>query len=196
MLRRKEKAAGEGFGSPLAELGSALIDPNEAPSAATLSNDLLGERLAALAGLDLDDLRAEWRRLYRAAPPVRLSRDLLLRSAAHRLQEKAFGGLQPAAKRRLAGLARALATNGEAPPARTTVRLKPGTTLVREWHGRTHTVTVLARGFEHGGQHYASLTKLARTITGAHWSGPRFFGLLRGAKRVTTAATREAANAD
>jgi hypothetical protein len=191
-----EKAAGEGLGPPLAELGSVLTDPNEAPPAATLPNDLLGERLAALARLNLDDLRAEWRRLYRAAPPVRLSRDLLLRSAAHRLQENALGSLQPAAKRRLAGLARALATNGEAPPARTTVRLKPGTTLVREWHGHTHTVTVLARGFEHEGQHYASLTKLARTITGAHWSGPRFFGLPRGARPAMAAATRAAANAD
>jgi hypothetical protein len=170
---------------------------SDVPSAAMPPVDLLGRRLAALAGLDLEGLRAEWRRLYRAAPPVRLSRDLLLRGAAHRLQEEALGGLQPTAKRRLAGLARALAANGEPPPAQSTVRLKPGTTLVREWHGRTHTVTVLARGFEHEGQHYASLTKLARTITGAHWSGPRFFGLLRGARpAASAAATRGAAGAD
>jgi hypothetical protein len=69
-------------------------------------------------------------------------------------------------------------------PAR---RLKPGTVLVREWNGRTFTVRVLADGFEHEGQRYTSLTQLARTITGAHWSGPRFFGLLRRGKLVPPA---------
>ncbi len=143
----------------------------------------LDERLAALGGLGLDQLRGEWRRLYRAAPPARLSRDLLLRSIAHRLQEDAFGGLQPAAKRRLASLARGSAAKGEPAAAPVAVRLKPGTTLVREWHGRTHTVLVLAEGgFEHEGRRYASLTRLARAITGARWSGPRFFGLRRGTR--------------
>jgi Protein of unknown function (DUF2924) len=64
------------------------------------------------------------------------------------------------------------------------IRLKPGAALVREWHGRTHTVLVLAEGgFEHAGKRYASLTEVARAITGARWSGPRFFGLRRGAGR-------------
>ena len=69
------------------------------------------------------------------------------------------------------------------------VRLKPGTTLVREWHGRTHTVLVLADGgFEHEGRRYPSLTRLARAITGAHWSGPRFFGLRRGTRSADARA--------
>jgi hypothetical protein len=141
----------------------------------------LDERLAALSRLGLDQLRAEWRRLHRrAAPPARLSRDLLLRSIAHRLQEDVLGGLLPAAKRRLASLARGVA-EGEPALARAAVRLKPGTTLVREWHGRTHTVLVLADGgFECQGRRYSSLSELARAITGARWSGPRFFGLRRG----------------
>ena len=159
---------------------------DEAPPTATEPTDnafALDERLAALGGLGLDQLRAEWRRLQRAAPPVRLSRDLLLRSIAHRLQEDALGGLRPAAKRRLASLARGLAAGREPAAAPARVRLKPGTTLVREWHGRTHTVLVLADGdFEHQGRRYASLTRLARAITGARWSGPRFFGLLRGTR--------------
>ena len=76
-----------------------------------------------------------------------------------------------------------MAAEGEPAPAPATVRLKPGTTLVREWHGRTHTVLVLADGgFEHQGRRYASLTRLARAITGARWSGPRFFGLRRGTR--------------
>lgn len=64
--------------------------------------------------------------------------------------------------------------------------LKPGARLVREWHGRTHTVTVTEDGFEYAGMSYPSLTKVARKITGAHWSGPRFFGLVRaGAPRAS-----------
>ena len=160
---------------------------DEAPPTATESTAnafALDERLAALGGLGLDQLRAEWRRLHRAAPPARLSRDLLLRSIAHRLQEDALGGLRPAAKRRLAGLARSRGRRrASRPRRRRAVRLKPGTTLVREWHGRTHTVLVLADGgFEHQGRRYSSLTGLARAITGARWSGPRFFGLRRGTR--------------
>ena len=67
---------------------------------------------------------------------------------------------------------------GEATDANTaTLRLKPGSKLIRTWRGQTHTVQVLENGFEHQGQHYASLSKVAESITGAHWSGPRFFGL-------------------
>ena len=57
--------------------------------------------------------------------------------------------------------------------------LKPGARLVREWHGRTHTVTVTEDGFDYAGASYASLTKIAKKISGTHWSGPRFFGLVR-----------------
>ncbi len=138
-----------------------------------------GQRLAALTP---DQLRGEWRRLFRTAPPARLSRDLLMRAVAHKLQEAAHGGLQPAAKRRLAGMAAMLAADGEVGTA-PAIRLKPGATLVREWHGRSHHVTVLEDGFEHQGRRYPSLSKLAQAITGAHWSGPRFFGLARAPKR-------------
>ena len=65
-----------------------------------------------------------------------------------------------------------------APP----ISLKPGTRLVREWRGVTHTVLVHADGFEWNGKRYRSLTVIAREITGAHWSGPRFFGLRRRAE--------------
>lgn len=144
----------------------------------------LGQRLEALAGLELEELRDEWRKLYRAAPPLRLSRDLLQRSIAHRMQEETLGGLSTAAQRQLAALARSLAADGKQPPVSPAVKLKPGTTLVREWHGRTHTVIVQEKGFEHEGRSYASLTQIAHLITGAHWSGPRFFGLRRTPKRI------------
>ncbi|HYZ32206.1 MAG TPA: DUF2924 domain-containing protein [Crenalkalicoccus sp.] len=165
-----------------ADGGQLAIAADAASTATPPTPDDLGERLIALAELSLERLRDEWRRLHRGAPPPQLSRDLLRRSIAHRLQEEALGGVPPAVQRRLASLARTRATDGEPAAAPTAIRLKPGTTLVREWHGRTYTVVVLEKGFEHEGRRYASLTQLARVITGAHWSGPRFFGLLRRAK--------------
>jgi hypothetical protein len=81
-----------------------------------------------------------------------------------------------AARRKLQTMAKALRTTGRVGPA-PSLSLKPGARLVREWRGRTHTVTVTEDGFEYAGTRYPSLTKIAKKITGAHWSGPRFFGL-------------------
>jgi hypothetical protein len=67
-------------------------------------------------------------------------------------------------------------------------QLRPGTSLLREWHGRTHTVLVQVDGFEHDGRRYTSLSHIACAITSAHWSGPRFFGL----RRSSEAARRNA----
>ena len=58
------------------------------------------------------------------------------------------------------------------------LRLKPGSKLMRAWRGKTHTVLVLDDGFEHHGKRYTSLTQIANALTGTHWSGPRFFGLV------------------
>ena len=63
----------------------------------------------------------------------------------------------------------------EPPPTR--VPLCPGTRLLREWNGRQHFVEVVDKGFVFDGKTYRSLSAIARRITGAHWSGPRFFGL-------------------
>ena len=141
---------------------------------ATAKTDL-HQDLSALEKLDANALRAEWRRLYRCQPP-RLSRDLLVRGVAHRLQELELGGMSKATRRKLAAFARELEASGSlAVP--TSPQLRPGTRLVREWRGRTHAVAVLEDGFAYAGKTYPSLTKIAQVITGAHWSGPRFFGL-------------------
>ena len=137
----------------------------------------LSQELAALNDLTASQLRAEWRRLYRGQPP-RLSRDLLVRSIAYRIQELAYGGLSKAARRKLLALSAELQTNGSIEPE-DGPRLRPGARLVREWRGRTHTIQVTEDGFEFSGKSYSSLTKIAHAITGAHWSGPRFFGLNR-----------------
>ncbi len=129
----------------------------------------------APANDSLEELRREWRRLYRSEPP-RISRDLLARGIGYRLQELQHGGLSKSTRRKLKTLAKMFQTEGRVAPD-PGLSLKPGARLVREWHGRTHTVTVTEDGFEHAGASYPSLTKVANKITGAHWSGPRFFGL-------------------
>ena len=132
------------------------------------------------AEASLDELRREWRRLYHSDAP-RISRDLLILGIGYRLQEIEHGGLGKATRRKLRTLAKALRTTGRIGPT-PGLSLKPGARLVREWHGRTHTVTVTEDGFEYAGTSYPSLTKIAKKITGAHWSGPRFFGLLATGK--------------
>jgi hypothetical protein len=94
----------------------------------------------------------------------------------HRVQEIEHGGLGKSTRRKLQTIAKALRTTGRVSPT-PSLSLKPGARLVREWHARTHTVTVTEDGFEYAGASYPSLTKIAKKITGAHWSGPRFFGL-------------------
>jgi hypothetical protein len=135
----------------------------------------------------LDELRGEWRRLYRCEPP-RTSRDLLLRGIAYRRQELEHGGLGKMTRRKFKTLAKMLQTTGQVAPD-PGLALKPGARLVREWHGRTHTVTVTEDGFEYAGTSYSSLTKIAKNITGAHWSGPRFFGLVRALTSSETGTT-------
>jgi hypothetical protein len=148
---------------------------NSAPK--LLSQRPEGERATA----NLDKLRAEWRTLYRSEPP-RISRDLLLRGIAYRRQELEHGGLGKTTCRKLKTLAKMFRTTGRLGPD-PGLALKPGARLVREWHGRTHTATVTEDGFDYAGTSYASLTKIAKQITGAHWSGPRFFGLVRAGTR-------------
>jgi hypothetical protein len=124
--------------------------------------------IAHLRSLALDVLRRHWRAIFGRMPPADLSKDLLRRMIAYHLQERAFGGLDREALRFLDGLAR------RGSPRR---QLKPGTVLVRDYQGQRHTVTVVPNGFDWQGMTYASLSAIARAITGTAWSGPRFFAL-------------------
>ena len=134
----------------------------------------IAAEIARLESLAIEHLREEWRRLHQTPPPRRLSRDILLRGITYKLQENVFGGLSKAILRKLQGSASPVTKRRPRPS------FKPGTRLVREWHGVTHTVVILADGVEWRGQRYRSLSVVAREITGAHWSGPRFFGLNLG----------------
>ncbi|MGJ0507047.1 MAG: DUF2924 domain-containing protein [Methylocystis sp.] len=116
------------------------------------------------AELNRLELRDEWRRLHRAQPPMRLSRDLLMRGITYKLQERPLGGLSTATLRKLASLN--AKTDADKPPA-SLVSLKPGTRLVCEWRGATHSVLVHSDGFEWNGERYSSLTLIAAEPVGA-----------------------------
>jgi hypothetical protein len=134
------------------------------------------EALSCLPTLDIGELRQQWRGLYKTPAPANLSRELLLRAVAYRMQEVALGGLRPARQRQLRQMAQQFNRIGAAnmPPR---PELKPGTRLMREWQGRTYDVLVLDDGFSWQDTRYRSLSALARKITGTAWSGPLFFGL-------------------
>ena len=141
--------------------------------------ELDGE-IAGLVDRSTQELRRAWRRLHHTGPPLGLSRDLIIRGVVDKLQQRAHGGPTSALQRRfriLAGEfekgARSFDPDGV---------LKNGSTLVRQWRGHTHTVFIREDGFEYDGGQYRSLTVIAERITGAHWSGPRFFGLGKRAR--------------
>ncbi len=136
----------------------------------------LEREIGALADLPRPALVARWRALYRSDPPKGLSRRLLVLAIAYRMQVKRYGGLSPAARKRLLG------NGGDGPTpersrAKASARLAAGTRLVREWNGVTHVVDVAEGHVLWNGARYSSLSAVARAITGARWSGPRFFGL-------------------
>jgi hypothetical protein len=139
------------------------------------STPAIERKLDRIRSFGAKELRLEWQRLYHSEPP-KISRSLLVLGLGYRLQEIEYGGLGKATRGKLQTIAKALRKTGRV-GSTPSLSLKPGSRLVRAWHGRTHTVTVTEDGFEYAGANYASLTKIAKKITGAHWSGPRFFGL-------------------
>jgi len=150
--------------------------------------------LARLGDLTIFELRREWRQLHRMPPPMRLSRELLIRAITYKLQERALGALSKSILRKLESLD-ADPTAGDARKPAPPLSLKPGTRLIREWRGVTHTVLIHADGIEWNGRRYRSLTIIAREITGARWSGPRFFGLRKRAGSCAESSERDDAQA-
>lgn len=142
----------------------------------------LARRIATLNNLDYAELHTMWSRLFRYRAPKKFARDHLELGIAWKLQAQISGGLNSATRRRLDELARALTTKSDLAQKRTTL-LKPGARLLREWTGESHEVLVTEKGFIWRGKTWKSLSVIAREITGARWSGPRFFGLRTAAKR-------------
>jgi len=133
----------------------------------------LDEDIAALAAMAPPQLRERWKELE-GSPAPSLGAPLLRRLLAQRMQERRHGGLSALVRRELLRIA----SGEQAPsPSRSRPQLTTGTRLVREWNGRTIMVEVSDNGFHHAGRSWRSLSEIARHVTGAHWSGPRFFGL-------------------
>ncbi len=127
--------------------------------------------------LDLLNLRARWRTVFRRKAPEHLPRHLLFRMLAYRLQSESLGDLDQETVRLLDRVA--LGNGGNGPRSVRTHRrdLQPGSMLVREWNGARHRVEVLDNGFAWNGKTYRSRSAVAFALTGTRWSGPRFFGL-------------------
>jgi hypothetical protein len=132
--------------------------------------------LDRLGSLPIAALRARYHELFRSEPPPAFGPDLLRRSIAQRVQEKAYGGLSREAKKLLSQLVRSMAS-GNAGRLEVPQRIKSGSELVRIWNDQTHRVSVLAKGFAYQGEVFASLSEIANRITGTRWNGPKFFGL-------------------
>ena len=148
------------------------------------------DELDRLETMPIAQLRVRYQEVFRTEPPKAFGPDLLRRSIAHRIQEKAYGGLSRPAQRLLDQAMKAFAAkpNGKIVLPR---RIKPGSVLVRQWKGRSHRVMVLADGFAYEGDVYSNLSEIAVLITGTKWNGPRFFGL-----RSKTQASDEPAAPD
>ena len=129
----------------------------------------LDAALAGIAAMTIDELRGLWRERRGEEPPPAFSKDLIARALAYWLQEESLGGLKPRLRKLLAAPSR-----GNGPPPR---QVKVGSVIVREHQGELHEVLVVPDGFCWRGEVFASLSIIARRITGTSWSGPRFFGL-------------------
>ena len=138
--------------------------------------DVLG-RLAALTTMATPDLKQQWRDLFGTEPPP-YNQKFLRHRLAYRVQEIAYGGLKPATIARLEALGEQL-DGGNLTIRRIRADRKPiaGTTLVREYQGVEHRVTVRADDYEYQGRAFRSLSSIARAITGTRWNGLVFFGL-------------------
>jgi len=143
------------------------------------------QQLAELTTMPFSGLKGRWRALFGTEPPG-YKREHMIRRLAYRIQELAYGGLPEQTKAELEQIAeederqRRQARAGKRKPKGT--QPLAGTRLIREWNGKRHVVTAADGGFEYEGKRYKSLSAIAKTITGAHWSGPQFFGIRTSGK--------------
>ena len=139
-------------------------------------HDRLSEQIATLPSLNKTQLLAIWAENFSKDPPPNLRKELMVPVLAYRIQEREFGGLSHAARRRLQKVAASLRTTKPS-QERPDSAPQTGTRLLRLWRGEMHEVIATGNGYLYRGQAYSSLSKIAREITGTRWSGPLFFGV-------------------
>ena len=135
-----------------------------------MSGGCVSARIEALGSMTRAELTHQWEAAYDAAPPSHLSVQLLRCGIAYRLQEMG----RPGTSRRVKNALNLALTTSSVVPSR---KPRSGSRLLREWNGVAHVVEVVDGGFRYRDRRYSSLTRIAFEITGARWSGPRFFGL-------------------
>jgi len=154
-----------------------------------MSEAVIAAEIERLSSLPIAALRLKW---HEAHPdkqmPKGLARDLLVRTIAWQIQEKELGRFPPALTSKLRRLSDQLRKSGSLDLERQAV-VKSGTTLLREWGGQTHRVLAMEDDFVFRERRFASLSEIAREITGTRWSGPRFFGLRQAVSKPAAAAT-------
>ena len=129
--------------------------------------------IADLPERSRDELISLWRAELKSHPPRKMSCEMMVRILAWEMQAVIHGGLKASTKRKLERLASGSTLRSPAPV------LRAGARLVREWNGESHVIDASEDGgFIWKKTRYASLSAVARAITGARWSGPRFFGLV------------------
>ena len=140
--------------------------------------DTLAVEIARLRDLDVNELRRRWQVLFARPAPHHLPRHLVFRTLAYRLQAERWGDLDAESRRLLDQPETPEKAGQNVVSVRGPIsRLRPGTTLGREWNGQMQRVAVLADGFAWDGKTYRSLSQIAFAMTGTRWNGPRFFGL-------------------
>jgi hypothetical protein len=135
-----------------------------------MTDDQIRKEVEFLSAASRQELLLRWEQLNGSPAPEGLSTSLLRRGVIYDVQAKHYGALSPAHRKTLLQIA---ASKTAAPPA----SMKTGARLVREWNGVAHVVDIVENGFRYRDKTYTSLSAIAKEITGAHWSGPRFFGL-------------------
>ena len=128
----------------------------------------LADKIEEIDRLDRPECLESWREVLGRPPPKYLSPQFMKRVLIWELQNQVLGGLTAKTDRRLKQIA-----SGKSPP----VTARPGSHLIREWNGRTYHVEAVEDGYVMDGKTWRSLSAIARHITGAQWSGPRFFGV-------------------
>lgn len=148
-----------------------------------MATEDIATEIAQLDGLDLEAIRRRWRMQFGRSAPKHLSKRLLYRLLAYRLQSEHYGDLKTETIALLETLAKGTADDVPSTRQMASGKLRPGTVLMREHDGVRHHVMVVGEGFSWNGTTFPSLSQVAKAITGTAWNGPRFFGL-RDRKRA------------
>lgn len=139
-------------------------------------NQALSDQIAGLPAMNKAQLLSVWARHFKNPPPPALRKEVMVPVLAYRMQEQEFGGLSQRARRRLEEIAAGLNRPGGKAPRRQEDAPR-GTRIVRIWRGEVHEVLCSDAGYSYRGRQFSSLSKIAKEITGTHWSGPAFFGM-------------------